>query len=78
MLANSWLLKKPTDLDLHCLQRQVISGFSMARVKGFTCFYWLKNAQSAAEHLGFIGKKLIAGCSKGKSGKLNMILLICI
>ena len=24
----SWLLQKPTDLDLHCLQRQGISGFS--------------------------------------------------
>ena len=23
----SWLLQKPTDLDLHCLQRQDISGF---------------------------------------------------
>ena len=31
----SWLLKKPTDLDLHCLQRQGISGFSRTRVKGF-------------------------------------------
>ena len=29
----SWLLKKPTDLDLHCLQRQGISAFSMTRVK---------------------------------------------
>ena len=29
----SWLLKKPTDLDLHCLQRQNISGFSRTRVK---------------------------------------------
>ena len=29
----SWLLQKPTDLDLHCLQRQGISGFSMTRVK---------------------------------------------
>ena len=28
----SWLLKKPTDLDLHCLQRQGISGFSRTRV----------------------------------------------
>ena len=27
----SWLLKKPTDLDLHCLQRQDISGFSRKR-----------------------------------------------
>ena len=29
----SWLLQKPTDLDLHCLQRQNISGFSRTRVK---------------------------------------------
>ena len=29
----SWLLKKPTDLELHCLQRQDISGFSRTRVK---------------------------------------------
>ena len=28
----SWLLKKPTDLDLHCLQSQGISGFSRTRV----------------------------------------------
>ena len=28
----SWLLQKPTDLDLHCLQRQGISGFSRIRV----------------------------------------------
>ena len=29
----SWLLKKPTDLDLHCLQRPNISGFRRTRVK---------------------------------------------
>ena len=29
----SWLLQKPTDLDLHCLQRQGISGFSRTRVR---------------------------------------------
>ena len=29
----SWLLQKPTDLDLHCLQRQGISGFSRTRVE---------------------------------------------
>ena len=29
----SWLLKKPTDLDLQCLQRQGISGFSRIRIK---------------------------------------------
>ena len=27
-----WLLQKPTDLDLHCLQRRGISGFSRTRV----------------------------------------------
>ena len=26
-------LQKPTDLDLHCLQRQGISGFSRTRVR---------------------------------------------
>ena len=29
----SWLLQKPTDLDLHCLQRQDISGFSRKRLR---------------------------------------------
>ena len=33
----SWLLQKPTDLDLHCLQRQGISGFSRTRVKILKC-----------------------------------------
>ena len=48
-MANSADLQKPTDLDLHCLQRQVISGFSRTRVKKLTgvslLFCWL--------HLGF-------------------------
>ena len=29
----SWLLQKPIDLDLHCLQKQSISGVSRTRVK---------------------------------------------
>ena len=29
----SWLLKKPTDLELHCLQMQDLSGLSRTRVK---------------------------------------------
>ena len=39
----SWLLQKPTDLDLHCLQRQTISGFSRTRVKTrkYTVFAFL-------------------------------------
>ena len=28
----SWLLQKPTDLDLYCFQRQGLSGFSRTRV----------------------------------------------
>ena len=28
----SWLLHKPTDLDLHCLQRKAISGLCRTRV----------------------------------------------
>ena len=36
----SWLLQKPTDLDLHRLQRQGISGFSRTRVQRY-CPYLL-------------------------------------
>ena len=36
-IQSSWFLQKPTDLDLHCLQRQGISGFSRTRVNGFNC-----------------------------------------
>ena len=28
----SWLLQKPADLDLHCLQRQGISGYSRTSI----------------------------------------------
>ena len=38
----SWLLQKPTDLDLHCLQRQGISGFSRTRVKENLSFWMLQ------------------------------------
>ena len=36
----SWLLQKPTDLDLHCLQKQGISGFSMTRVNNVAFSVW--------------------------------------
>ena len=35
----SWLLQKPTDLDLHCLQRQGVSGFSRTRVNSELFFH---------------------------------------
>ena len=34
----SWLLQKPTDLDLHCLQRQGISEFRRSRVNSGIMF----------------------------------------
>ena len=40
----SWLLQKPTDLDLHCLQRQGISGFSRTRVNTLTHIYICQNS----------------------------------
>ena len=42
--------QKPTDLDLHCLQRQDISGFSRTRVKRFGLAYFIT---SFAEMLMF-------------------------
>ena len=33
----SWLLQKPTDLDLHWLQKREISGFSRTRIKQLLC-----------------------------------------
>ena len=35
----SWLLQKPTDLDLHCLQRQGISGLSRTRINCYLCTF---------------------------------------
>ena len=34
----SWLLQNPTDLDLHCLQKEGTSGFSRTRVKLWPLF----------------------------------------
>ena len=42
----SWLLKKPTDLDLHCLQRQSISRLSRTRVKYQTEYCFVKRRLS--------------------------------
>ena len=50
----SWLLQKPTDLDLHCLQRQGISRFSRTGDKKGTsysqtrlciCHFWFSHVQ---------------------------------
>ena len=46
-MANSADLQKPTDLDLHCLQRQGISRLSRTRVKYSMC---LKQKSQASLH----------------------------
>ena len=47
----SWLLQKPTDLDLHCLQMQGISGFSRTRVKDDSSLFQLENGRSLKTEL---------------------------
>ena len=42
----SWLLQKPTDLDLHCLQRQGIPGFSRTRVNLKALILWWKTQET--------------------------------
>ena len=37
-----WLLQRSTNLDLHCLQRQGMFGFSRTRVTRYTCWYSVK------------------------------------
>ena len=41
---------EPIDLDLHCLQRQDISGFSRTRVKQRNVFWCLKSQGSEGRH----------------------------
>ena len=53
----SWLLQKPTDLDLHCLQRHGIFGFSRTRVKTMSTILTCSMANSlvAAPEISLIG-----------------------
>ena len=41
---RSWLLQKPTHLDLHRLQSQSICGFSRTRVKNIHLNYYMYNS----------------------------------
>ena len=49
-IQMSLLLQKPTALDLHCLQRQSISGFSRTRVKKF----WFEDQVNSCSNLKII------------------------
>ena len=46
----SWLLQKPSDLDLHCLQRQGISGFPVAQLDA--PFDWRPGGRGFNPHRG--------------------------
>ena len=52
----SWLLQKPTDLDLHCLQRQGISRLSRTRVNMKKQDMEAWKGQQALFKLGMLGK----------------------
>ena len=49
----SWLLQKPTDLDLHCLQKQDISGLSRTRDGYVTLIAELAFYSSCHQHSFF-------------------------
>ena len=74
----SWLLQKPADLDLHCLQKQGLSGFSRTRVNQTSSalikfYYWL---------IGFMlkqfSKPLQLLLSQQTELYLSMLSYICI
>ena len=56
----SWFLQKPTDLDLYCLQRQDISGFSRTRVNKFA--EWMANSVDPDQMLHFSMSDLALHC----------------
>ena len=64
--------QRPTDLDLHCLQRQGISGFSRTRVKGLNklcrCFAMFHKGNHFCDFLfAFLPNPL----EKGSALKIN-------
>ena len=73
----SWLLQKPTDLDLHCLQRQAISGFSMTRVKtpSNICFGYLLEIFASLRQFLQISKTYVFGGNKNKTMSFLHIIL---
>ena len=66
----SWLLQKPTDLDLHCLQRHGISGFSWTRVKWTGYIFRGGNSIKTA----FLGRQSCLCCFSGEVILSNLLL----
>ena len=58
------LLQKPTDLGLHCLQRQDISGFSRTRINFLNmaplCLAWQKNLTDGTNLRDLRGLSLVS------------------
>ena len=54
----SWLRKKPTDLDLHCLQMQGISGFSRAIYIVLLSLLIMTNRNQMCEVVLFVCSKM--------------------
>ena len=86
----SWQLQKPTDLDLHCLQRQGIARFSRTRVKIWSSLYlkctgWITSSADPEQTIFFALRNIFAWifmankiCHIGnnKSSLLNENLLV--
>ena len=72
----SWLLKKPTDLDLHWLQRQGISGLSRTRVN--CCLYLhLQNGKSVLQLAFDKGTENIIRVITGIGASMVSLLGLC-
>ena len=67
----NWLLQKPTDLDLHCFQRQGISGFSRTRVN---CYLWATS--KGDDKLMIFFSKQTYSCFLGKIRKIFQMLYV--
>ena len=65
----SWLLQKPTDLDLYCLQRQGISGFSRTKVNAHEM--WLREMDTLSEEITLSNSTLKKRSSKRREFALE-------
>ena len=68
-IQTIWLLKNPTDLDLHCLQRQSISGFSKSRINS-SYFFTICCGKSLKVHHQSTSNEYLQHFLVGKKRKL--------
>ena len=70
----SWLLQKPTDLDLHCLQKQGISGFSRTRVNWDTMSWHCFEVSATHKH-GLLNSS--SDCAQMNETTSDLFLSVC-